>query len=1570
MSREACAYQALSKTASLTHMSDSEDFEDFRNLHRLSEMVRNRLDSELLQRRSTTRDPLPAFTTMASADNASIDTTSYDGDDVDNIEGAGNVGHTVQQVGEIENESNEDFDGSGGSDYHGTGGQENSDDNAEEEENEESSDDELADTEDRNFGSSFLRSLIQRNISDGLESSILDVMQRLVGGAENSPLERQRSEFDALISNLIQREDPYVILESLNELLTRLLMMNGITAERVIASGRLARAVVNVLKDPTLVDDLELHLVACRCLYNFIEVNQDFIHDALNNDVVEVLVEKLLEVSFIDLTEQCLQTLELMSKDRGSHALIISSNGLKACLQNLDFLTVHSQRKCLNIVANACGSIPIAHFSVVESQFDNLASVVEVHSDGSVLENAWLAISRIIFSFKSKPDLLEKLFLNNSILAKMLDVICNSCKSSSTEASLKYQSVISLTKSLIILASCSVKMSNLLLNMKIGLHICTFLSNFKKTDENNHRGSQTRQDTDSGTISIEAVIAAPKDILSQLLILIAILLPVSYDPWDSPFLPSDEIESEIKKQLNLERTALCETETSDKFWDFVSSVWPVLLSSFHASMDHEIRRKILLSFHRIVSFSEQSDFLKLQSFDALAGVLSTVVSNGTKTFFVDKHSMSKLEDRTQGNLQQVQLVLIASFIAWKLVTKSHSKYVPLLRKEGIFGDMRTVIQSLDNLPSDSEATEMRATSDEFRNNLVVNNFLDRELYYDGTRGRRSMAVVLSQLYSTATKLVRIQGEYKSSVNTSEALHSPELEAFYNMFLTSLGNNSVVQLEWLSVWLTLAGLLEASSNLSSFEFVSLGVIEKLSSFFSDDSSRATYQIAKATFLEVFGRDVVMFSRLIDLLQECLTRVESFEVVSSGSTTVTSTGQVAASMAKQIRIKLVADNDQIEGEPDVSHPMVLSVHAIATFKSIENFVSQRLAFANQLKIAGMTSNSSFDLDDNSASVSCNTADHKKENVVQNVSFHIDGNYIPLQTTVYGAVYHALQAKKPDSQVDAQDIWSNCHTIAFRCDANDLRAVKQHTSIFDDTETVQDWDSATGSILSLLKSLWNFNKETQLSWRMNIVPPERFMNWKMTVKLNRQLEDPLVVASGTLPNWTITLTKNFPFLFPLSTRMFFLQSTSFGYSRLIHNWQIRNSRELSDESQANTFTNGLHTGAQLGRPLRRKVRVSRTNILQSALKVLQLYGDSPGVLEIEYFDEVGSGLGPTLEFYSTVSKEFCRTRLFIWRDDSSNEGEYVIQPNGLFPAPMKGSTKELKEKCLYLFESLGKFVARALLDSRIVDLNLNIVFLEFIQNPHEYGRLFEADCFNFASKMTLLDKIDPDLARSLKHLAKYLEPGAQTIIDGMTLEDLALTFELPGYANFELVDKGAQVSVTIDNLKEYILRVLDATLNEGVRAQIVAFMDGFSSVFPITSLRIFTSLELSEIFGNSEEDWSFSAISEAVKANHGYSQNSETIERLLHVLLDFDAQERREFLQFLTGSPRLPIGGFKAVRPRFTVVKKHPEDGFSNDDYLPSVMTCANYLKLPEYSLIEIMRTKLLHAMREGACAFHLS
>merc|ERR1719149_509404 len=121
---------------------------------------------------------------------------------------------------------------------------------------------------------------------------------------------------------------------------------------------------------------------------------------------------------------------------------------------------------------------------------------------------------------------------------------------------------------------------------------------------------------------------------------------------------------------------------------------------------------------------------------------------------------------------------------------------------------------------------------------------------------------------------------------------------------------------------------------------------------------------------------------------------------------------------------------------------------------------------------------------------------------------------------------------------------------------------------------------------------------------------------------------------------------------------------------------------------------------------------------------------------------------------------------------------------------------------------------------------------------------------------------------------------------------------------------------------------------------------------------------------ERWDRDSVIDQLKFDHGYTRSSRGVENLLDVLAEFTEPQLRQFLKFVTGSPRLPVGGLARLSPRLTIVLKRPEDGVSPDAYLPSVMPCANYVKLPDYSSKEIMRERLLTAINEGQGAFYLS
>jgi hypothetical protein len=59
-------------------------------------------------------------------------------------------------------------------------------------------------------------------------------------------------------------------------------------------------------------------------------------------------------------------------------------------------------------------------------------------------------------------------------------------------------------------------------------------------------------------------------------------------------------------------------------------------------------------------------------------------------------------------------------------------------------------------------------------------------------------------------------------------------------------------------------------------------------------------------------------------------------------------------------------------------------------------------------------------------------------------------------------------------------------------------------------------------------------------------------------------------------------------------------------------------------------------------------------------------------------------------------------------------------------------------------------------------------------------------------------------------------------------------------------------------------------------------------------------------------FPALSEALKADHGFNVESKAIRDLIEIMGDYDVTTRRAFLQFITGSPKLPIGGMICYKP----------------------------------------------------------
>uniref|UniRef100_A0A2C9JV53 E3 ubiquitin-protein ligase n=1 Tax=Biomphalaria glabrata TaxID=6526 RepID=A0A2C9JV53_BIOGL len=835
-----------------------------------------------------------------------------------------------------------------------------------------------------------------------------------------------------------------------------------------------------------------------------------------------------------------------------------------------------------------------------------------------------------------------------------------------------------------------------------------------------------------------------------------------------------------------------------------------------------------------------------------------------------------------------------------------------------------------------------------------------------------------------------------------------------------------------------------SDVSPFEVIHSGLITQLLEYLTSTSGDLTRELRIRRFLHVFlncpppsvsymkeppqdKSNTPSLSYLVSKLMACLHQLEQFQVKvhdlpggNSGSSRGGNTLKFFTTHQLKCQLQrhpACTTLKQWKGGPVKIDPLAL-VQAIEKYLLVRGFGKTREGGDEELSD---DDNSDEEMEEQMASImiSATSPRHRLE-------FLIGDHVLPYNMTVYQAVKQFVchggtevgdfSDGDTDSPFGNTSIWVQTHTIWYRpateqeetmatspkktkaeskgsksSKKKDSRASSPVTQpvlqsfLLDKlpaTVTVQDASLETIALLRVLHALnRHWSSMFDISFLPNpVIPATEFISSKLTAKANRQLQDPLIIMTGNLPNWLPEIGQAAPFLLPFDTRQMLFFATTFDRDRAV----LRLQQDQAGESST-------HDSERVGPRLDRKRReVSRKDILKQAEKVMEDMGGTTNartMLEIHYENEVGTGLGPTLEFYALVSKELQRSDLELWRGDSITatspadpnvKVEYTQSAGGLFPLPLHRNSKAAHvNKVKAKFKFLGKFMAKALMDSRMIDLPLSRVFYKWILSQE--NSLCSSDLYHvdrvLASSFQQLENLvhqkkqicsDKTLTEEEKKRAT-----ASLTMDGSSLEDLDLYFVLPGNENIELCKGGRDIQVVIDNLEEYLQLVMHWTLVEGISRQFEAFRDGFESLFPLSTLQCFYPEELEQLFcGNIADVWDVRMLMDCCRPDHGYTHDSQAVKFLFEVLSSYNTTEQRDFLQFVTGSPRLPVGGFKSLNPPMTVVRKQPEGSDDPDSYLPSVMTCVNYLKLPDYSSIEVMRERLSKAAKEGQLSFHLS
>lgn len=190
-------------------------------------------------------------------------------------------------------------------------------------------------------------------------------------------------------------------------------------------------------------------------------------------------------------------------------------------------------------------------------------------------------------------------------------------------------------------------------------------------------------------------------------------------------------------------------------------------------------------------------------------------------------------------------------------------------------------------------------------------------------------------------------------------------------------------------------------------------------------------------------------------------------------------------------------------------------------------------------------------------------------------------------------------------------------------------------------------------------------------------------------------------------------------------------------------------------------------------------------------------------------------------------------------------------------------------------------------------------------------------------------------------------------------------------ELEPGGAERIVTEANLAHYLQLLCDAFLCNEIRREIQCLLHGFWDVLPLEALQS-SGLSPSELAalvagtnGLDVAEWRLHSR-EAVgsegepDADAESSSCSEAVCRIFHwfweAVEDLNEEQRRKLLRFVTGSGRLPPGGFASLEPPFTL--SVTEAG--SPEHLPQANTCINRMVLQHYTSREQLSMKLVQVL----------
>ncbi|XP_027886993.1 E3 ubiquitin-protein ligase HACE1 isoform X1 [Xiphophorus couchianus] len=328
----------------------------------------------------------------------------------------------------------------------------------------------------------------------------------------------------------------------------------------------------------------------------------------------------------------------------------------------------------------------------------------------------------------------------------------------------------------------------------------------------------------------------------------------------------------------------------------------------------------------------------------------------------------------------------------------------------------------------------------------------------------------------------------------------------------------------------------------------------------------------------------------------------------------------------------------------------------------------------------------------------------------------------------------------------------------------------------------------------------------------------------------------------------------------------------------------------------------------------------------------------IAVRFHGEEGMGQGVVREWFDILSNEIINPDYALFTQSADGT---TFQPN---------SNSSVNPDHLNYFQFAGQILGLALYHRQLVNIYFTRSFYKHILGiPVNYQDV---------------SSIDPEYAKNLQWIL-------DNDISDLGLE-LTFSVETDVFGAMEevpLKPGGSSILVTQDNKAEYVQLVTELRMTRAIQPQINAFLQGFHTFIPPSLIQLFDEYELELLLSGMPEmdveDWCRNT-----EYTSGYDTEDPVIQWFWKVVRSLTQEERVLLLQFVTGSSRVPHGGFAFLMggsglQKFTIAAVP-----YTSNLLPTSSTCINMLKLPEYPTQEILRDRLLVALHCGSYGYTMA